>query len=92
MTEVEITKASSRGQIVLPKNIRDQIGIKSGDYFAVYSDGDTIFIKKIEMVKLRALFEATSKEIRKHAKKKGITRKMIAEAIADVRKKDKGTY
>ena len=46
MSDVEITKASTRGQIVLPKSIRDEIGIESGDYFAVYSSGDTIFLKK----------------------------------------------
>ena len=91
MTDIEITKASTRGQIVLPKNIREKIGIKSGDYFAVYSDGDTIFIRKIEMKKLKEMFEKTSEEIRKHAKEKGITKKMIDEAITDVRRKTKST-
>lgn len=90
MTEIEITKASSRGQIVLPKKIREQIGISSGDIFAVYSDGETIFIKKLEMKKIKRLFEETSKEFRKHAKKIGLTRKMIEEAVANERKRTKG--
>ena len=87
MSDVEITKASTRGQIVLPKSIRDEIGIESGDYFAVYSSGDTIFLKKIEKIKLKKMFKETSKKLRKQAKEKGITRKMVSEAIADVRKK-----
>ena len=90
MAEIEITKASTRGQIVLPKSIRDRIGICSGDFFAVYSDGDTIFIKKIEMKRIKELFEETSKEFSKHAKKIGLTKKMIEEAVANERKKNKG--
>jgi len=90
MTEIEITRASSRGQIVLPKSIREQIGINSGDFFVVYSDGDTIFIKKLEMKRIKKLFEETSKEFKKHAVRKGLTRKMIEEAVANERKKTKG--
>lgn len=48
MTEVELTKMSSRGQVVIPQNIREEMHLKEGESFAITSNGDTLFLKRIK--------------------------------------------
>jgi AbrB family looped-hinge helix DNA binding protein len=58
---VEITTASSKGQIVLPANLRQQLGVKQGMKFAVYGQGDTVILKKIKMPSIEELEKLTNK-------------------------------
>jgi len=44
----ELTKASSKGQIVIPTVVRKKLGIKRGSVFAVSSRKDLIVLKKLE--------------------------------------------
>lgn len=44
----ELTKASSKGQIVIPSAVRRQLGIKRGSVFAVSAKNDMIVLKKLE--------------------------------------------
>ena len=44
----ELTKASSKGQIVIPTVVRRQLGIKRGSVFAVSARNDVIVLKKLE--------------------------------------------
>ena len=44
----ELTKASSKGQIVIPSVVRRRLGIKRGSVFAVSAEGDMIVLKKLE--------------------------------------------
>jgi AbrB family looped-hinge helix DNA binding protein len=44
----ELTKASSKGQIVIPSAIRRKLGIKRGSVFAVSARNDMIVLKKLE--------------------------------------------
>ena len=46
MGEVEITKMSSRGQIVIPQSIRDKMGLREGEAFAVVRNSNTLLFKK----------------------------------------------
>ena len=43
----EVTAVSSKGQIVLPKKIRDQLQITAGSKMIVISDNENIIIKPI---------------------------------------------
>ena len=45
---VETVRMSSRGQIVIPQDIRDEISVSEGSVFAVVGSKDTIILKKIE--------------------------------------------
>ncbi|WP_456421887.1 AbrB/MazE/SpoVT family DNA-binding domain-containing protein [Thermococcus sp.] len=63
MTTVKI---SSKGQIVLPKSIREKFGIKEGDELEVLDFGEEIVIVPLKKgLKLRGLvkFEKPVKEI-----------------------------
>lgn len=44
----EITKASSKGQIVIPTNIRKKLGVKEGSVFAVTTRKDMLVLKKLD--------------------------------------------
>jgi AbrB family looped-hinge helix DNA binding protein len=45
----ELTRISSKGQIVIPQNIRTEMRIKEGNVFAVLTPKkDTLILKKIE--------------------------------------------
>jgi len=45
---LSIVKVTRKGQITLPKEIRDKLSIKEGDYLEVTLQGDKIIIKKLE--------------------------------------------
>lgn len=40
-------KMTSKGQITLPKEIRDSMGIETGSYLRVQSSGDSIILKPL---------------------------------------------
>jgi AbrB family looped-hinge helix DNA binding protein len=46
MINIDVTKISSKGQIVIPANMR--INFKEGDEFLIIKDGDRIILKKAE--------------------------------------------
>ncbi len=46
---VEMVKMSSRGQIVIPQDIRAEICASEGTMFAVVSGRDSIVLKKVAM-------------------------------------------
>jgi antitoxin PrlF len=45
---IELTKVSSKGQIVIPGNIREQFNLQEGEVLAVSTKGNIIVLKKIE--------------------------------------------
>jgi len=44
----ELTRVSSKGQLVIPNDIRKDLKIKEGDIFATTSSHDLIILKKIK--------------------------------------------
>jgi len=46
---MEITKISSKGQIVIPQKIRDQLNINEGSVMAVDTSNQMIILKKIDV-------------------------------------------
>ena len=45
---IEITRASSKGQVVIPEDIRKKLKIQKGSIFAVTSKNEMIVMKKLE--------------------------------------------
>jgi len=43
----EFTRVSSKGQIVIPKDIRDNLDIQEGDLLAAVSEENFIILKKV---------------------------------------------
>lgn len=89
--DIEITKMTSRGQVVIPQGIRDSKGIKEGEKFLVYDTSDSIVLKRIknlEKVKSIDEFEKAFSSTWKTAKSRGITKKDAAEEITKYRKEN----
>ena len=45
---IELTKMSSKGQVVIPGNIREKLELSEGEVLAVSSKDNMIVLKKIE--------------------------------------------
>jgi len=82
---VALTKMSSKGQIVIPKTVRDDLDIREGDVFAVFGRHDSVILKRIR-VPSDEEFERVLAAGRKHAEEKGITREDVDRAIHEYRK------
>lgn len=77
MAEAYISKVTSVGQITLPKEVRDELGIGQDDYVVIEKIGDTYLIKKFQGEKrLLAL-------IREKVKKSGVTRRRLQEIVEE---------
>lgn len=70
--EIEFTKMSSRGQIVIPQDIRESMNLKEGTPFAVMKHDDTIVLKKIKMPSPKETFEKISEWGQRFAKERGL--------------------
>ena len=46
---IYVLTVSSKGQVVLPAEIRKQLSISSGDKLAAYASGDIIMLKVIKI-------------------------------------------
>ena len=85
MTEhLEITKLSSKGQVVLPQEIRKKMHLEEGEKFFVFYDQDTVILKKIERPSFDRARELVKKS-RAWAKKAGLTPDDISKAVQKVR-------
>lgn len=74
--EVQMTTTSPKGQVVIPQEIREEMGIETGTKFAVYGRGDTIMFKRIELPTAKD-FEKLASFGRSFAKRKGIREKEV---------------
>lgn len=86
--EVETTKMSSRGQIVIPQDIREELNAKEGTMFAVIGSKDTIVLKKIGTPSKHILIkelEAIAKEGKKRLGQKGIKESDIPAIVQKAR-------
>ena len=88
MANVATTKMSSKGQVVIPENIRKQLNLKSGSQFVVVGEKDVVILKNIALPSL-VEFDALIADARKKGEKAGIKKSDINEAILNVRGKKK---
>jgi len=75
---------SSRGQVVIPEAVRNEMGLKAGDEFVVLAQNDAVMLKGIKRPSMKE-FDALIKQARRQAKAAGLTRTDVAKAIAAVR-------
>ena len=84
MEKIEITSMSSRGQIVIPQNIREHLGLSEGEKFIVIGENGTLILKKINMPSFRN-FDKLIKKTRDFAKNKSLKKENLEEAIKRAR-------
>jgi len=83
---METTSLSSRGQVVIPQDIRRKLHLNDGEKFIVIGEADTIILKKIEVPSFKD-FDKLLKKTRDFARKKDIKPSDVEEAIKNARKK-----
>ena len=81
----DVLTVSTKGQVVLPRAMREELGIESGTKLIAYSSGDAILLKKLPLPSEAELL-GWLEEMRGWASEVGLTERDIAEAIAEVRK------
>jgi len=82
--EIAFTKMSKKGQVVIPKNIRERVNFKPTDKFIVYDVKGSVVIKKIEKKNLIKEAEKIFSMI--DSKKLKLKPEDIEEEISAVRK------
>ena len=84
MESVATTRMSSKGQVVIPEFLRQQLGLESGTRFIVMGEDDVIILKTIQTPCMRD-FDRMIAKARRQAKQAGMKRSDIAAAISRVR-------
>ena len=84
MEAFEVTKLSSKGQIVLPQAIRKRLNLPEGTKFVVMGEKNVIILKRLEIPPKEQL-QKLMKESRSYAKRIGLTKADLDKTIREVR-------
>ena len=84
----EVTAVSTKGQVVLPKSIRDELKLDTGTKLMVFTDGENILLKPILQPSV-AEFSGLLDAAQKWASDAGMTKADIDDAVKAVRKRKK---
>jgi AbrB family looped-hinge helix DNA binding protein len=84
MVEVSTTKVSSKGQVVIPANVRKAASLKKGEKILAIAIDDTVVLKKI----VDNSFKDTLKPIWEKARPMGLTEEDINDLIEEARAQD----
>lgn len=84
---METVKMSKKGQIVVPKSIREALGLSPEDRFVAYGKDDYVVFKKIDFPEFRREFKDIVRATAKISNEKDITEADIEKEITAYRKK-----
>lgn len=84
MVKPSTTKLSTRGQVVIPEEIRNRLGLEPGEQFVVIGEGDIVVLKTLKPPKLDDL-KPLLDQVRKAAEEAGVTPEDVERAIAEAR-------
>ena len=86
MNELATTKMSSKGQVVIPEDIRKRLKLKAGSRFVVVGERDVVILKEITPPSMDE-FDELIAVARRKARQSGMKRSDILKAIAMVRRR-----
>jgi AbrB family looped-hinge helix DNA binding protein len=84
MANLATTKMSSKGQVVIPEDIRKRLKLKAGSQFVVVGENDVVILKAISPPSMNE-FDSLIAEARRQGKDAGLKQSDITVAIAKVR-------
>jgi AbrB family looped-hinge helix DNA binding protein len=84
MAELATTRLSSKGQVVIPEDVRLRLGLKPGAQFVVIGEGDVVILKIISPPSMKE-FDVMVTKAKAQARQAGLKRADIATAIKKVR-------
>jgi AbrB family looped-hinge helix DNA binding protein len=85
MPDPATTKLSSKGQVVIPEEVRNRLGLKPGAQFVVLGDKDVVILKVIQPPNMSEFGEIVG-QARRAAKRAGMKKADVARAVRKVRK------
>lgn len=85
MSDLATTKLSSKGQVVIPDDVRKRLKLKTGTQFVVIGEDDVVILKTITPPSMND-FDSLIAKARKQGKEAGLKKSDIAAAMAKVRK------
>lgn len=85
MSLLATTRMSSKGQVVIPEEIRNRLHLSAGSQFVVLGEGDAVIFKTLTAPSMKD-FDGLIQRARKQAKAAGIKPADISKAITTVRK------
>jgi len=80
METLEVTRLSSKGQVVLPQAIRKRLRLTEGARFVVIGSDDTVILKRLEEP-AREQAKELLKASRAYAKRVGLTPEDLKRAV-----------
>lgn len=88
MTQIQVTSVSSKGQIVIPNDIRETLGLSIGMKMIVFTDGDNLLLKPIQTPRFE-IFKKLIKESKQLIAKTGLKKTEIQKLIKQVRNENR---
>lgn len=82
---IATTRLSSKGQVVIPEDIRLELGLKEGSQFVVVGRKDVVILKVINPPSLHD-FDALIADTRRKARQAGLRKRDVLRAIKKVRR------
>ncbi len=86
MSKLATTKMSSKGQVVIPEDVRSRLGLEAGEQFVVVGDKDVVILKRIAPPSMRDFDDLVS-QARRQARNAGMKRSDVEAAVQKVRKR-----
>ena len=83
MSTLPTTRMSSKGQVVIPEDVRKRLGLETGAQFVVVGEGDVVILKTIKRPSMRD-FDALIRKARRQARQSDMKRSDVAKAVAEV--------
>ncbi len=84
MSTVATTRMSSKGQVVIPEEVRTRLGLAAGEQFIVMGENDVVILKTIKTPSM-ADFDGIMERARRQARIAGMTPANVTRAVAKVR-------
>lgn len=85
MPTLGTTHLSAKGQVVIPEQVRDRMGLRKGDQFVVVGERDVIMLKTVSTPSMKDFDELIAKT-RRQAKLAGLKKSDVRLAIAKARR------
>jgi len=86
MSKIATTRLSTRGQVVIPEEVRQELNLVPGARFVVVGDGDTVVLRIIRTPDLESLGELLA-EARSQARRAHLTKRAVTDALRAVHRR-----
>jgi len=86
MSSLATTKMSSKGQVVIPEEVRKRLGLEPGTQFVVIGDKEAVVLKRLTPPSMDEFDDLIAKA-RKQAKVAGMKKADIQKAVKKARSK-----